>query len=149
MTGSKDVLDAERPACGSPRALRVLLAEDNPALAKVTRFSLERAGYQVVVATTGLEAWSLVQREAIDALVTDEHMPEMTGSELCARMRAAEAHRKTPVLMVTARSLEMDHSDLVNELGVTQVMGKPFSPRELVKVVGQMLHASPDATESG
>jgi len=118
---------------------RVLLAEDNPALAQVTRYNLERAGYEVIACRDGQEAWRAVEQETFDALVSDEVMPGMTGRELCARMRTLEAHKQTPIILLTAKSLELDHSRLRSQLGVARVLGKPFSPRQLVETVGELL----------
>lgn len=120
---------------------RILLAEDNLALLQVTKFNLQRAGYDVVPATDGWEAWQTLQQEEFDAVITDEQMPRMTGRELCERMRAGEVHRNVPVIFLTSKCLELDHSRLERELGVSRVVGKPFSPRELVETVGQMLFA--------
>ena len=68
---------------------RVLVAEDNLALAHVLQFNLQRSGFDVTVAHNGGEAWDFVQREKFDVIVTDHEMPLMTGVELCAGLRVA------------------------------------------------------------
>jgi DNA-binding response OmpR family regulator len=120
----------------------VLLAEDNPAFAQVVKFNLERAGYGVIVAFSGREAWQAMQVESFDVLVTDQQMPEMTGCELCARMRTLAGHTQTPVILLTAKCLELDADRLKGEWGVAQVLGKPFGPRHLVETVGRVLNES-------
>ena len=142
MGGLHCVVDAEYPPRDEVRPRRVLLAEDNPALAQVIKFNLERAGYEVIVVLDGREAWQAMQQEAFDVLVSDQQMPEMTGCELCARMRTMDTHKQTPAVLLTAKCLELDHSRLESALGVARVLGKPFSPRQLVETVGQLLAAS-------
>jgi len=129
------------PPLAEGKPARILLAEDNLALLQVTKFNLQRAGYEVVPAADGREAWQTLQQEEFDAVITDEQMPRMTGRELCETMRASEAHRYIPVIFLTAKCLELDHSRLESELGVSRVLGKPFSPRDLVEIVGQVLFA--------
>ncbi len=116
-------------------AKRVLVAEDNAALAAVVRFHLERAGLQVDLARTGLAAWDLLQKRDYAMVVTDQQMPELSGSEICQRMRSDPRLAGIPVLMVTAKSLELDRSKLREELGVLDVLPKPFSVVHLVETV--------------
>ncbi len=75
---------------------RILVADDNAALALVVRFHLEQAGFQVTVARNGKEAWKLLQSQAFDLLVTDQQMPELSGCELCARCGGIRAYRRSP-----------------------------------------------------
>jgi two-component system alkaline phosphatase synthesis response regulator PhoP len=114
---------------------RVLVAEDNPALALVVRFHLENAGFRVTVARNGEETWSLLQQQDFDAVVTDQQMPGLSGSEVCARMRREERLAGIPVVMLTAKGLEMELDRMRKELGVWQVLPKPFSVRQLVEIV--------------
>jgi CheY-like chemotaxis protein len=114
---------------------RVLVAEDNPALSLVVRFHLEQAGNQVTVARTGGEAWDLLQREPFDMLVTDQQMPEMLGSEICLEMRKSPTLARIPVIMLTAKGLELEAARLREEYGVREILPKPFSVRQLVELV--------------
>jgi DNA-binding response OmpR family regulator len=114
---------------------RVLVAEDNPALALVVRFHLENAGFRVTVARNGEETWSLLQRDDFDVVVTDQQMPGLSGSEVCARMRREERLADIPVVMLTAKGLEMELDRMRGELGVCQVLPKPFSVRQMVEIV--------------
>ena len=114
---------------------RILVVEDNPALASVVRFNLERAAFQATVARNGREAWERLESEEFDLVVTDHQMPEMTGCELCRRMRSHERHAETDVIMLTAKGLELELPRLREELGVVAVFPKPFSPIELVQAI--------------
>lgn len=111
----------------------VLIAEDNIGLCTVIEFAVQRAGFTPIVARNGRLAFEAALRGQVDVLVTDQQMPEMSGVELTAQLRATEKYRTLPVLMLTAKALELDSARLSQELGVTAVLGKPFSPIELVE----------------
>jgi len=120
----------------------ILIVEDNSALASVVRFNLQRAGFQVTVARNGRVAWEAVQEQTFDLIVTDQQMPEMTGCEFCEKLRALDEYRDTPVIMLTAKSMELDLPRLKAELGIAATFLKPFSPKEIVKSVEDHLEAA-------
>ncbi len=122
-------------------APHILVCEDSTALACVVRFNLERAGYRVTVAKNGRLAWEFVQQQPFDLVITDEQMPEMTGSQFCARMRRLEAFADIPVILLTAKSFELDLARLRDQLGITATFSKPFSPSQLVIAVENFLTA--------
>ena len=118
---------------------RVLVAEDNVGLAHVLQFNLQRNGFDVTVAHDGSEAWGFVQREKFDVVITDHEMPRMTGVELCARLHELPDYETTPIVMVTARELELDITSIKQRLGVAAIMPKPYSPEELLNTVEKLL----------
>lgn len=122
----------------------ILVVEDNPALSRVVCFNLEQAGFQVTTAGNGREALELLNSRCYDLVITDHQMPEMTGWDLCARMRKAAAHAQTPVIFLTAKRLELDLARLKGELGVVAAFAKPFSPRELVRAAEDCLAPAPE-----
>lgn len=119
----------------------ILVAEDNAALASVVRFNLQRAGFQVTVARNGRIAWEALQMETFDLIVTDQQMPEMSGCELCQRLRTLDEYRETPVIMLTAKGMELELPRLKIELGIAATFLKPFSPKEIVRAVEEQLEA--------
>ena len=123
---------------------RVLVAEDDPALRNVVRFHLERAGFQVIACRDGAEAWTALQQDPVDMVVTDMQMPNLTGRELCERIRSNAEYDHLPVLMLTAKGLELDADRLRAELGVVEVMFKPFSPKQLARAVAGHLRQAAD-----
>ena len=123
-------------------ATRILIADDNRAMAHVVQFNLERAGYDVRVARTGLEAWEMVQALSFDLVVTDYQMPDLNGEELCRRMRQEERFATIPVILLSAKGLELDAGRLRDELGFAAVIFKPFSPRALLETVVAALHVA-------
>ncbi|MGQ9574692.1 MAG: response regulator [Thermoguttaceae bacterium] len=124
------------------RNTRVLVAEDNAALALVVRFHLDSAGFHVVLARDGVEAWELLKHEHFDVVITDQQMPELSGAELCKRMRAEPRLAPVPVIMLTAKGLEMELERVRNELRLSEVLPKPFSLRQLVEIVEGCVAAS-------
>ena len=112
--------------------LRVLVVEDNRVMADVMRFNFDRAGFSATVALNGRIAWGLLQTEAFQLLVTDFQMPEMDGGELCRRIRAESRFDDLPIILLTAKGLEIDRDRLSRELGLSLILYKPFSPRQLV-----------------
>jgi len=128
----------------SPTA-KVLIAEDNAALSRVIEFTLSKAGYQVTQAANGRIAWEHAQREQFDVVLTDQQMPEMTGIELCGRLRDSEQYANTPVVLLTAKGLELELPQLCEELGIAATFPKPFSPSQVLRTVQELL--SPAAAE--
>ena len=120
----------------------ILIAEDNAALALVVRFHLEHAGFTVTVANNGQEAWDLLQDQDFDLAILDEQMPKMLGSEVCRRLRHDPRYASLPVLMLTAKGLEIEHQWAREHFGVLEVISKPFSVRELVDTVEKYLECS-------
>lgn len=121
----------------------ILVAEDNPALGSVIRFNLTRADYQVTLVRNGMAAWEAVQKTAFDLVVTDQQMPIMNGADFCQRMRELDPYHHTPVILLTAKGLELDAAELRDELGITAVVSKPFSPSRLVSEVKNLLSGTP------
>ena len=113
----------------------ILVAEDNAALASVVRFNLERVGFRVTVANNGRQAWDNLQNETYDLLLTDQQMPEMTGCELRQTLRSVPELAELPVIMLTAKGMELELPRLRDELKITATFLKPFSPKEVVKAV--------------
>ena len=87
---------------------RVLLAEDSLTTRALERSILEAAGYEVVVAVDGLEAWQLLQEHGADVVVSDVDMPRMDGLALCAAIRASNRFRDLPFVLVTSLATEQD-----------------------------------------
>jgi CheY-like chemotaxis protein len=123
-------------------AKRVLVVEDNIALASVVRFNLEKVGCRVVITNAGREAWRRLYDEAFDVAIIDHQMPEMTGEELCRLIRGHEPCARLPVIMLTAKMYEIDNDHLRNDLEVFDIIPKPFSPRALTQAVEDCLAAS-------
>ncbi|MHC4399570.1 MAG: response regulator [Planctomycetota bacterium] len=121
---------------------RILVAEDNTAMLGVIRYVFQKAGFDVTPAKCGESAWSFLSENDFDLVVSDFQMPGMTGGQLCERMRNDPRHAETPVILLTAKGLELDRSYYYDVLSVSAIMSKPFSPRELTQTVHNCLAAA-------
>lgn len=119
----------------------ILVAEDDRVMSDVIRFNLERAGYATLVARSGSEAWQLLQTQHVDLLVTDYQMPGLSGEEVCRAVRDQLGNAALPVILLSARGMELDVDRLKEELNIEFVLFKPFSPRHLVEAVAASLKA--------
>lgn len=114
---------------------RLLLLEDDVAIAEPLRYALERAGHDVIHLLLGGEVPARVATDRPDLLILDVGLPDISGFEVLARIRRESS---VPVLMLTARSEEVDRV-LGLELGADDYVSKPFSPREVVARVAAIL----------
>lgn len=117
---------------------RVLLVEDEPAIADTLVYALETECFEVVHALTGADALAAARREAFDFAILDIGLPDMTGLDVCRRLREISS---IPILFLTARDGEVDRI-LGLELGGDDYVTKPFSPREIVARVRAILRRS-------
>lgn len=114
-----------------PTAPRVLVADDEPDVRELVVYRLRRAGYEVVEAVNGEDALRLALEDVPDLVVADVMMPRIDGYELTRRLRAEEATKHVPVILLTARTQEADVSQGF-EAGADDYLKKPFNPDELV-----------------
>lgn len=117
---------------------RIVVADDEAHILRVMSMKLTNAGYEVMTAVDGEEALELCEREKPDLLITDYQMPVMSGLELCKQLRSSEQTRNIPAIMLTARGFDIEASDMV-AAGITAVLAKPFSPREVLAKVNDLL----------
>jgi two-component system phosphate regulon response regulator PhoB len=119
-------------------APRLLLVEDDPALAELLEFRFRNEGYQVQVTADGDEALLLAREEAPDLVVLDWMIEGTSGIEVCRRLRKNKATAHVPIVMLTARGAEDDKIRGL-EIGADDYVTKPFSPRELLARVGAIM----------
>ena len=118
---------------------RILVAEDNKVLGDVLRFNLERNGFHVTLARTGDAAARLLAGESYDLMFTDIEMPGMNGVDLCRYLRFELGNSDLPVAICSARGLEVDEEEMRTKYGVSEIIFKPFSMRELVALASRLL----------
>jgi two-component system alkaline phosphatase synthesis response regulator PhoP len=119
----------------------ILVVDDEADIRELLRFHLEQEGYAVLEAGDGNRALDLVRRERPSLLILDLMLPDVPGLEICRQLRQFEATATVPVLMLTARSEEIDRI-LGFEVGADDYVVKPFSPRELMARVKALLRRS-------
>jgi two-component system phosphate regulon response regulator PhoB len=109
----------------------VLIVDDESDLASLVEFNLQQAGHETAVALTGGRALELARHRVPDVVLLDLMLPDISGKEVCRRLRADPRTRAVPVVMLTARGEEQDRVEGF-EVGADDYVTKPFSPRELV-----------------
>ncbi len=117
---------------------RILIADDEPNILISLEYLMKREGYAVSVARDGEEAMAAVLRERPALVLLDVMMPKKSGFEVCQALRANDAVKDTLILMLTAKGRETDVAKGLG-VGANAYMTKPFSTRELVQKVRQML----------
>jgi two-component system alkaline phosphatase synthesis response regulator PhoP len=117
---------------------KILIADDEPNILISLEFLMKREGYEVVVARDGQEAMDAIERERPSLVLLDVMMPIKTGFDVCHEVRASEHLRETRILMLTAKGRDTDVAKGL-ALGANAYMTKPFSTRELVQKVREML----------
>jgi len=120
---------------------RILVADDNSALANVVRFHLQRAGHDVVVVNNGQDALETILESSFEVLITDEQMPELTGIELSSILREQHPELGIAIVLLTAKRFELNVADVKEQHGISEIFPKPFSPSELVSFVQGLLVA--------
>lgn len=123
-------------------AVRILVVEDDAAIAESLEVGLGRHGFDVVVAPDGASA--LRNAESCDLVLLDLGLPDLDGSEVCRRLREASA---LPIIVVSARSDEVDRVVLL-ESGADDYVVKPFGLRELVARIRAVTRRSGDTTSA-
>ncbi len=110
---------------------RILVVEDEPDIAEVLKFNLEKAGFRVEVQRRGDTALESIRRQPPDLAVLDLMLPGLDGLELTRMLKREPATARVPLVMLTAKGEEVDR--IVGlELGADDYIPKPFSPREVV-----------------
>lgn len=119
----------------------ILVADDESHILHVVSLKLRNAGFRVVTAHDGQEALELAQQEKPDLLITDYHMPQLSGLELCQRLKQDPATSGIPAIMLTARGYHLEPAD-TEQSGILRMLSKPFSPRHLLETVNEVLKST-------
>jgi len=117
---------------------KLLLVEDDRALADLLMWHFDREGYDIVRTADGEEALLLAQERTPDLVILDWMIEGVTGIEVCRRLRRRASTAHVPIIMLTARGEESDRIRGL-ETGADDYVTKPFSPRELIARVGAVL----------
>lgn len=126
---------------------KVLIADDDPAIQELIRLNLELQGYQVIIASNGVETVRKALSERPDLIILDILMPEMDGYEVMRLLKNSEETSAIPVIVLTAYA--SDTGALVSWLeGAEGYLAKPFNPDELLMLVERVL-LSPEKSAGG
>jgi phosphate regulon transcriptional regulator PhoB len=119
----------------------ILVVEDEPDIRNLIVLHLEREGFRCRAAATGPEALEAVKRAPPDLIILDVMLPGTSGLEVCRRLRGRDESAEVPIIMLTARTEEVDRV-VGLELGADDYVTKPFSPKELIARVRAVLRRS-------
>ncbi len=119
----------------------ILIVEDEAPQAEMLRYNLESEGYRTAMASDGEEGLALAESLVPDLAILDWMLPGMSGVDLCRRLRASDATRAVPIVLLTARGEEDDRVQGLDS-GADDYVVKPFSPREVMARVRALLRRS-------
>ncbi len=122
----------------------ILVCDDESHILHVVSLKLRNAGYEVVTAEDGVEALELAKQRPPHLLITDYQMPRMNGVELCAAFREDPVLAAIPAMMLTARGFRLDPLE-VRRARISEVLSKPFSPRDVLGRVQTLLAGNGDS----
>jgi len=126
-------------------AKKILAVDDEAHILHVVTMKLSNAGFDTVTAQDGDEALEAFMAERPDLVITDLQMPHMTGLEFATALRQEHNIHDVPVIMLTARGFDLDPSEM-EAAGISDVLEKPFSPRDVLARVEALLADHADAT---
>jgi len=116
---------------------KILLVEDDPSLTELIKYNLEQEGFQVIVEMDGENGLITAMEDQPDLILLDWMLPNLSGIEICRRIRRDKSTRNIPVIMLTARSEESDRIRGL-DIGADDYVTKPFSPKELTARIKAM-----------
>ncbi|MCP4429943.1 MAG: response regulator [Gammaproteobacteria bacterium] len=113
---------------------KILAVDDMRSMRELVKSVLEKRGHEVIIQEDGDKALEFARSSAVDLVITDINMPEMTGVELVAHLRDLPSYSKTPILMLTTESTD-DKKQSARSAGANGWIQKPFNPERLVAAV--------------
>ncbi|MBI5364745.1 MAG: response regulator [Planctomycetes bacterium] len=131
---------AQAPQC-------ILVVEDEPSSRKLLRVTLEAEGFRVHEARDGVEALGVLDREAVDAIISDILLPNMDGYRLCHEVRRSAKHGDLPFIVYTNTYTQPEDERAALELGADRFLLKPASADTIVKALRETMRAAPAGTK--
>jgi DNA-binding response OmpR family regulator len=143
LTIESVTLRRQAPTDGRERGVvivsrRILIADDEPNMLLSLEFLLKRSGFEVSTAADGQAALDAIERSPPDLVLLDILMPQKSGLEVCQAIRANPALRDIKIVLLTAMAREVDREKGL-ALGADAYVTKPFSTRELVELIRELL----------
>ncbi len=113
---------------------KILIAEDEPHVARLLSRALEKQGYTIDAVHNGIQALEKINASHPDMLITDINMPKMDGEELCKQLTTSIPDRKFPIVVLSSRT-EVEHREWSASMSNTTFIEKPVSMRRLIKFI--------------
>jgi len=116
----------------------ILVVDDEAHIVHVVSLKLENAGFEVVTASDGEEGLAVATEQHPDLIITDYQMPFVSGLEMCTQLKKQQATADIPALMLTARGFSIA-PELLEQTNIQAVLSKPFSPRDILARVQELI----------
>ena len=126
---------------------KVLVVEDDKDIQEIIEYNFTREGYEVITCSDGEDALDLIRHETPDLVILDWMLPNLSGSEILRQVRSSKKIRKIPIIMLTARTEEIDKLKAF-DTGADDYITKPFSNAELIARTKALLRRSIDNSDS-
>src|SRR4030095_17106886 len=124
----------------------VLVADDEPHIGRIIKMKLEQGPFRVTLAYDGQEAIDVLENQPdVDLVLLDLMMPNLSGLDVLARIRSSERLKHLPCIILTAAGQEAQHQKAM-ELGATEVLTQPFSPKKLYARTAALAGLEPAAS---
>lgn len=117
---------------------KILVIEDNPSAQRLTQYTLEKKGYQVITASDGLEGLKKAREEHPDLVILDVMLPGLDGYEVCRQLRQKPETSSLPILMCSAKAHQQDR-EVALRMGADEYLTKPAPPSAIVATVETLL----------
>ena len=116
----------------------ILAVDDSASMRQMVSFTLKSAGYNVVEAVDGQDAWEKAGGRSFDLVLTDQNMPRMDGTSLTKKLRENPQFKTTPILILTTESSDQ-MKQAGRAAGATGWLVKPFDPNKLIEVIQKVI----------
>ena len=116
----------------------ILAVDDSASMRQMVSFTLKNAGFNVVEAVDGLDAWEKASKLNFDLVLTDQNMPNLDGLGLTKKLRESSKFKSTPILILTTESSDQ-MKQAGRAAGATGWLVKPFDPAKLIEVIGKVI----------
>ena len=126
---------------------KVLVVEDDKDIQEIIEYNFTSEGYEVITCSDGEDALDIIRHETPDLVILDWMLPNLSGSEILRQVRSSKKIRKTPIIMLTARTEEIDKLKAF-DTGADDYITKPFSNAELIARTKALLRRSIDNNDS-
>lgn len=117
----------------------ILAVDDSASMRQMVSFTLKSAGYHVVEAVDGQDAWEKANGKTFDLVLTDQNMPRMDGISLTRKLRESPHFQGTPILILTTESSDQ-MKQAGKAAGATGWLVKPFDPKKLIEVIRKVIN---------
>jgi two-component system chemotaxis response regulator CheY len=116
----------------------ILAVDDSASMRQMVSFTLKSAGFDVVEAVDGQDAWEKAATRGFDLVLTDQNMPRLDGIGLTKKLRDSSKFKSTPILILTTESSD-EMKQKGRAAGATGWLVKPFDPAKLIEVIGKVI----------